>query len=425
MHISHIKISNILGIQEIDFSPGKFTAITGANGSGKTSILEAIKGALKGGHDGTLLRAGADKGEIVLILDNGTQISKRVTQTGSETRVLQDGKKAARPADIIKSVTDSMSVNPVAFLAADKKDRVNILLESMPVEIDPALLTEISGVGVDHELASAGLAAIDAVRKIVYDDRTGTNRAVKEKTATIGQLRATLPDHLQGAIHEDIDDLMAQLNAMDATKDDELNRIDQKLARLRKEHEDTIAILQRQIDEAKAAFSETERKAEAKRLKTVTDHSAARQGLADRLTAIQEAQKAAARFDQTRDTIKAMEHELEELTVQAENQNNALADLDKYKSELLANLPIPGLEVVDGEILRNGVQFDRLNTAQKVGIAVDIAKLRAGDLGVVCVDGLELMDDAHFKEFRDAAIKSGLQMFVTRVGDGEFQVTGE
>jgi DNA repair exonuclease SbcCD ATPase subunit len=73
MHISKVKITNILGIDELEFQPGQFNAFTGGNGSGKTSALEAIKAALKGGHDATLLRNGADKGEVVLVLDDGSR----------------------------------------------------------------------------------------------------------------------------------------------------------------------------------------------------------------------------------------------------------------------------------------------------------------------------------------------------------------
>ena len=71
MHIQHIKISNILGIRELEFKAGQFVEVTGRNGQGKTSLLEAIKAATQGGHDATLLRKGAEKGEVVLVLDSG------------------------------------------------------------------------------------------------------------------------------------------------------------------------------------------------------------------------------------------------------------------------------------------------------------------------------------------------------------------
>jgi len=51
--------------------------------------------------------------------------------------------------------------------------------------------------------------------------------------------------------------------------------------------------------------------------------------------------------------------------------------------------------------------------------------VRAGRLSVCCVDGLELMSTETFKAFRDAAIASDLQMFVTRVGDGKFSIDSQ
>ena len=77
--IAKIRINNILGIDELEFDAGQFNQISGPNGTGKTSVLEAIKATLRGGHDATLLRTGAEKGETVLVLDDGTEIAKRVT----------------------------------------------------------------------------------------------------------------------------------------------------------------------------------------------------------------------------------------------------------------------------------------------------------------------------------------------------------
>lgn len=121
-------------------------------------------------------------------------------------------------------------------------------------------------------------------------------------------------------------------------------------------------------------------------------------------------------------TIEQMEDELADLKEDAEKQNQAIAAIDAYKLKLLANMPIPGLEIVDGELYRDGIHFDRLNTAQQVQVAVELAKLRAGPLGIVCVDCLELLDSATFEAFREQSIASGLQLFVSRVTDEEFSV---
>jgi hypothetical protein len=110
------------------------------------------------------------------------------------------------------------------------------------------------------------------------------------------------------------------------------------------------------------------------------------------------------------------------LKAEAEAATAALEALEAYKSELLHALPIPGLEVRGPEIYFDGVVFDRLNTAKRVEIAVEVAKLRAGTLGLVCVDGIELLDSEAFEAFREQAINSGVQLVVTRVGDGELNI---
>ncbi len=113
MRIPQIKLSNILGIAELEFTPEGFNEISGPNGTGKTSVLEAIKSALSTGHDATLLRKGAEKGEAVLVLDDGTELTRTVTSDKSTNKVRRDGKNVTRPAEAIKQLTDALSLDPV------------------------------------------------------------------------------------------------------------------------------------------------------------------------------------------------------------------------------------------------------------------------------------------------------------------------
>jgi len=437
MQINHIRISSILGIDELELSPKGFTTISGPNGTGKTSVLEAIKGALAAGHDATLLRNGAEKGEIVLVLDDGMEISKTVKPGASSTTVRRDGEKISRPAEAIKALTDALSVNPIDFLLAKPKDRTRVLLEAMPLEADTEHLTEIAGIQISAQPGVHALHVIDQVHKQVYDARTGTNRAVKEKQATINQLEAAVPPQPEG-VEGDEQELSQRIADADAARSLLLGKIDTKLQGLRtKTQQDIDAVraeVQRKIDEAKAEGqasvdainaeqAEQERKAAAARENANAKHTETTQPLLAQLQVIRNDREAAGRRKQTIDTIATMQTEYDQLKAEAEQQTNALAAIEQYKSDLLASLPIPGLEVRDGEIYRNGVVFDRLNTAQQVEVAVEVAKLRAADLGVVCVDGLELLDSATLAAFRESALDSGLQLFITRVTDGEgFQI---
>lgn len=459
LQISHLKISNILGIDELEFSPEGFNEIRGKNGKGKTSVLEAIKAATGQGHDATLLRLGATEGEVVLVLDNGAEIKKRVTDLRSTTSVTDpDGKKVTKPAEFMKSLVDSLSVNPVAFLTAQPKDRVKVLLEAMPIEIDVERLESFSGMPPIDDGSIHGLAIIDEIRARVYADRTGTNRAVKEKDATINQLQLAMPD-VPGGAEGNEDELRTTVEEATAAKDAELTRVRTKLDGIKTKNQTDIdairseaqtkidavrAETQRQIDEIKAkgiaevevintastaaveAIQTAERTMETnaatQREKTIQKHADTVGPINQTLEAIRTNRTAHAKREQALETIKLLEQELEDLKLDAANQTKALEDIDAYKLELLDALPIPGVEIRDGEIYRGGVVFDRLNTAQQVEIAVEIAKLRTGDLGICCVDRLECLDPDAFAAFREQVLESGLQLFVTTVNGEEFNV---
>lgn len=425
MQISKISIHNILGITDLEFSPGGFTAIQGPNGTGKTSVLEAIKAVLTSGHDATLLRKGAEKGEVVLVLDDGTELSKTVTAAASNTAVRRDGKKVARPAEAIKALTDMLSVNPVDFLLAPKKERVRVLLEAMPLEADTEHLAELSGMPVRAQPGVHALHVINQVYQQVYDERTGTNRAVREKEATINQLEAAVPPSPEG-VEGDEDSLQADIKAADDARDNMLGRISAKLNGLKDDADAKIdairAKAQAEIDAVKADIDEQRQRATTARENANTKHAATVEPLRQQLAIIRRDRESAGRRKQTLDTISALRTELETLKADAERQTTSLDAINDYKCKLLSELPIPGVEVKDGEVYRDGVVFDRLNTAQQVEIAVELAKLRAADLGVVCVDRIECLDSNTLSAFRNAALESQLQMFVTRVSDEDFSI---
>lgn len=460
MRLNRIKISNILGIEELEFEAGQFTAFTGHNEAGKTSALQAVKAVLgRDGDDATLLRKGAEVGEIVAVFDDETVVRKTVTPTGSRTSISggPDGKVTAT-STMLKSLTDSMSVNPVDFIRsgdtpADKRQRLQWLLECLPVEIDQARLEEIAGPAI--KAADPKWRAFDqleAIRKEIFQDRTATNRAAEEKRGSVNQLAQTLPEDEEGAaVTGDPDSLQADLDRMDRDLNAALQEVSEKLSGYERESaqrvtdirekfagrkqakRDAMAALQAEIaaletEEAaevaaeRAWMTETSGKAEGKRSELRLAHSENRAPIASTLAAIRAGANALAKAAATRSHIKKFEDDIRDLEEDAQRMTKRLAQLQDYKSELLSNIPIDGLTVDDGEIYRHGVPFDRLNTAQQIDMAVEIAKLRAGRAGIICVDGIENLDSSQYHLFREKSVASGLQLFVTRVTDGNLAV---
>ncbi len=432
MNIQKIKISNLLGIEDIEFSPGNFTLIEGKNGTGKTSILESIKHALKGGHDAKLLRNGTDKGEIVLVLDDGVHLSKTVTANKSNIKLHDaEGNSISKPQGYIDKLIDMISVNPVHFLSADKKNRVNYLLEAIPMKITTESLEQyLNGMSgkVNADLSEHALEAISKIQKQFYDERTGVNRALKEKLSTMTQLQGsvTTADILPESISDRLKELENKKGDMESKKsffldkatnfkiaslDEEAERFETEINKLRNEHDEIKQGIHEQFEKQK---EDIQTKFDEKYIPLV-----------DKISGLKEKQKEISSQEKTRELLQQFEEECKQLKEESEKLSQAIGNLDNMKSDLMKVLPIKGLEIKDGEIYSKEVVFDKLNTAEQVKLAVEVAKLRAGDLGIICVDGIEKLDQDTFNEFKSKAMESGLQMIVTKVGDSELKIETE
>ena len=72
LKVISIQIRDILGCREMAMEPGKVTVISGSNGSGKTSAIEAFKSIIGGGNLANIAYVAKEgesksKPEIVLV----------------------------------------------------------------------------------------------------------------------------------------------------------------------------------------------------------------------------------------------------------------------------------------------------------------------------------------------------------------------
>lgn len=277
MYLSRVKLSNIMGIEEMEFQAGKFIEISGKNGAGKTSIIEAIKSALQKGNDVTVLRNGAAVGEVCLEFDNDVIVQKTYKDKAN-LKVTENGKKVNAGQTYLDSLYDMLSINPIEFLTTPEKDRAKVLLDTISIEISDEEIEEIlSGyasetVDKDKEFLykpKDGLEKLERIRKAVFEERTVINRSLKEKQATINQLQESIqsfeviPGALEGQIEElenkqkgritlketyienfnkELQDKNEQVNAEEKAFIEELNKEKEAfLAKLNAKREDKLA----------------------------------------------------------------------------------------------------------------------------------------------------------------------------------------
>lgn len=440
--VKKLTIRNLLAFEELEFEPGQVTLIEGANAEGKTSILEVVDAILGGGHDATLLRKGEEEGEGVLVIEDpggdfdGVEIRKRVTPERSTLDVTHPrlGKVSAAQT-FVNGLHDAIAVNPVRFILSD--NRAELLLEALETEVASDDLREAIGdvdpgeVPVDDLIRGVeGLPApdaIDRVHKAVYNARTGVNRVVREKETTAAQLRETIPEDVG-----DVDALEKELgvaeSAVEELREEQTKERDlvatatatavEDIARKRDER---VSELQAQIaavrEEAEEEIAAAKEEREAKLQQIRQEYEPRITETREEAATLREKIKAAENVARTRSMIEQHETTAEEHAAQSEAMTAALDRLDALRANLLDELPIDGAEITDGEIYVDGIPFDRLNSAKKAEIILGVAELRAGDLGLVCVDDLEMLDSEHFEAVVSRLRESPLQAFVTRVSD--------
>jgi hypothetical protein len=115
----------------------------------------------------------------------------------------------------------------------------------------------------------------------------------------------------------------------------------------------------------------------------------------------------------------------EEDALDYSNQYNTLTteidNLRKSKMDLLqnANLPLPGLSVMDGELTYNGKKWDCMSGSEQLKVSTAIIRKLNPNCGFILLDKLEQMDLDTLQEFGAWLEAEGLQAIATRVSTGD------
>lgn len=425
MQIQKINIRSVLGIEEFELFPGKINKISGKNGRGKTSIIEALKIALGGGNDAELIHSGDEEGEIVIILDNNMHIKRRIR--GSKRGVLEfhdsDGREINAPQQELNKLYDAIAVNPIEFINVKDKERVELLLEALPVELNLTEVlslivseTELMGLPVEdrNELQeiydnqySNALEFIDQIIKELSDERKYLRRSLDEAKSTIRPLSETL-------VELDIDEVETKnrIQEIEATLEKGANKYEDSLAEINTNYNRELELLNENYQSKKEHLR--------------NKYDEAKSTYKEELTILKSNLDSVAGLLKTKEELERQKARAKELEVSWQSNQDSITNLRDYKSRLLQSLPIKGLELDNGIIYKNAIPYSKLNKAQQLEIAIEVAKLRTKDIGIICVDGIEILDSESQEILFEKFKQSGLQFFLTEVTeDEELKITKE
>ena len=409
--ISEVEIKNIKGIESLSFKAGAVTVLSGSNGAGKSSVIDAIGAIFDGGHDPALLRNGTEQGEVKITLDDGSTIRKRVTPTKSDLEVRNpQGGIVKRPAEYVKTLAQSFAFDPIGLVSAPKKDRAKWLLEAMPIEFTAS---EVAKAIERPQVSSMTLDELSALRAGFYTDRTNVNRDLERAVAVITDLRATLPAGDGSDQSEALAAAQGELHSYRAQLEEGKRTLDAQREQQRAEAKATYEARLNEIEQDYSHALEI----------GMRETQAAIEAATVRVTELQSAVEGQKKAAATRGAIEQRQKEHKALGAQSLELDRKIKGIDDLKKRKLSDLPIEGVDVRDGDVFVGGVPWDQVNTARQYEVAIQLGAMKAGELALMVVDRAEAFDEEKWDLFQGAVKSSGLQVIAARVTEGPLAVS--
>lgn len=389
MRITEFRAENFKRLKVVSIRPdGNMVEITGRNGSGKTSVLDALFVALAGTRhiQREPIRHGAETATIRLDLGE-LKVTRRFTlqEDGDYTTSLvveaADGTRFKSPQDVLNAITGELAYDPLAFTREKPADQFDTLRGFVT--------------GYDFDTAAAA-------DKANYEARTTANRRAKELRA-----QAEGIDLPAGKVPKRVDTVALEAKLAEAAGTNEAlsaRRANSIAAEQRlQDTKDEIARLTALRDELQAKLDAAEP------LPEPIDTAAVREQLA----AGREANAivdAADRREKLEAEARGFEEESARLTAAMDKREEA-----KKAAIAAASMPVKGLGFGDGFVTLNGVPFDQASDAEQLRASIAIAAALNPSLRIVRVRDGSLLDDVAMKELAAFADEHDVQIWIERV----------
>lgn len=414
---------NVKGLKAVEIVPDEnFQIIAGANGQGKSSVLDVIWLALAGGAASKSVarpvRDGADK--ALASVDMGDFVVTR-KWTSNEKSTLQvvskEGAKFSSPQKMLDELIGKLSFDPLAFSNLDTKAQLKTLLEL--AEIDPT--------------------PIELEKKSLFEERTIANREVKN-------LKAQL-DAFPEVIYKDVpdeelqmSDILAEMNAaQEILKKNETNRkrlseAHQEFLSKRQEHQ-LVDVKIKQLEEELAKLRNYQQTVSGE-MKVLSEKGSILASevnkqidpdlsvFNEKINEVDEINKKVREKQQRNKLLAEWKHKV---TV-SDSYTLKLSDLEFRKQAMIsaAKFPIEGLSFDDSGVLYNGVPFKQCSAAERLKVSIAMAMALNPNIRVIRILDGSLLDTHNMKIIEDMAREKDYQVWIEVVDEsGKVGITIE
>ena len=410
MKIIKLSCENFKRLVAVEIKPdGNTVLITGKNGAGKSSVLDAIVAVLCGKKyiPKKPIREGEDHAEVVIETENWI-IKRTFTEAGggSVTITNVDGMRAQSPQGLLDKIVGEIAFDPMLFITYDERKQYEVVMKLAGLDfsdIDEQIATlkqkrsevrsaketyehEAKAITVGDDVPDEEVSMVELAEQLHKVNEN--NNALGAKKRRIDEMKSDLAD-----INNDISD-----------SENSIKRLEAELATATLSAKDSVAEHAVQLKALEMLQKEVDQTEEIDPTEINTQIVMAEQ--TNRLV-----------------TLKKSKADLE---AKAKAKTQVYAELgkevklcDTRKAERLAGaeMPLPGLSVTDEGVVFEGIPLSQVNDAKKLEIGMGIAMAENPELRVIRMKGNDL-DEASLKIVSKMAKEKDYQVWIERwLGD--------
>ena len=407
MRIIGFKAIDFKKIKVVDITPNEFVnRISGANGSGKTSLLDAIEVCLRGTRNvpSKPVRKGASK--AIIEIDLGEWIVRRTfSEGGSKNGFLtvepKDGKSRLQgPQEFLNKLVGPNSFDPLEFIRMKPEQQFTTLYKIVLPDVDPN--------------------SLDIEKNPDYLKRRELKKEIKALETRRDAIQ--IPDNLpmekrdEGQLLKELGEVGEHNARIERTK-----RQREEIQRKTDETDDGIAAKVERIEALRAQIKQMEAEVKEDRAivagtrKTIEKWEPLPEPRdpAHYTEAITAARIVNAAIDR-RGQRNELQKEIDAISKRVDTISDQLDELERKQTKAIeeAKFPIPGLAFGNEEVIFEGIPFAQVSNADQIRASVAIGMADNPELRTMRIKDGSLLDDASMKIISEMSMTENFQLFV-------------
>ena len=406
MKVKNIKITDLRNIEIFEGKLGDWNVLEGKNGSGKSTVIDAIFWAIRGktyfnSDPFRLVKHDKEKAIINLVLEGENReiiINRIFTQPtegeakGYDTLRVVDTSGASLGQKELNAFFSSFTIDPLHIARQKPKDQIETI----------------------KEIAGVDTTAIEEDARVIYDKRTEENRELTRLKNIVTEYAG-----VEKVEEISVKDLIAERDRKqeenrkyencEADIRDDKEAIEENIEKINR-LKDNINDLEGENKEIKLNLEKSE---ENKKNLTLNNLSE----ITEKINKSEEINENARKYKEKQENIGKLQKQQEICTKLDTTYKETLDRREK----IIKDSNIPEYITFDktAGVLVHNIAFSQLNTAEQIKTSIQLGSILTPELKILHIKDGSLLDEDTLKEVKKIVEEHGYQILIERVGEDD------